>query len=115
MIKSELIAKLAAENPHLTRDATAQTLADFDGARLASPVGAENRGHLTGARRERPPVDGGDGSITASVPHREIVHLDDVVDRSGHDAGTERGRRIGTRGHPVEASADETSPARPRG
>jgi hypothetical protein len=42
------------------------------------------------------------------------VDLDHVVDRTRHDAGAEHRRRIGARGHLIEASAGETSPVRPR-
>jgi hypothetical protein len=41
------------------------------------------------------------------------VHLDHVVDRTRHDAGAEHRSRIGAGGHLIEASAGETSRARP--
>ena len=106
--------RIESEYPDIARRASSETLAHLDGARLPRSVRAENRSHLAGARRERDSVDRGDGACTASVPHGEIADLDDVVDRTRDDAGTEDRRRIGARGHLIEVSAAESSPVRPR-
>ena len=102
------------EHPNLTRRASSQTFADFDGARLAGPVRAEHGRHLTSTRGERHPVDRGDRPITASVAHGEVVDFDHVVVRTGHDPCAECSYRSAV-GHSTQASAGETSRVRPHG
>ena len=81
--------RVEAENTHGSRGAPAKPLAHLDGAGLARTVGPEHRGDLSGPRRERDVVDGGEGPVA----DRQILDDEcafgpvDPAEHGGVDAG----------------------------